>query len=48
MKKPQVDHDHNTNKIRGLLCSRCNMGLGFFDDSIEGLTKAINYLKKYV
>ena len=40
-----VDHDHNTNKIRGLLCSNCNRGLGLFRDSTEILEKAIDYLK---
>lgn len=39
-----VDHDHNTGKIRGLLCSACNIGLGMFHDSLENLKGAIQYL----
>jgi|SRR3990167_1958369 len=41
-----VDHDHLTGKIRGVLCSKCNIGLGSFEDSIEVLEKAIKYLKE--
>lgn len=41
-----VDHDHTTNKVRGLLCSRCNTGLGLFSDNISNLKNAILYLKK--
>ena len=41
-----IDHDHNTKKIRGLLCSKCNTALGHFKDDIEIIEKAILYLKK--
>ena len=41
-----VDHDHKTGKIRGILCSTCNSGLGFFGDSIEIIQKAISYLEQ--
>lgn len=42
-----IDHCHSTNKVRGLLCNKCNSGLGFFKDSIELLQEAINYLKGF-
>lgn len=42
-----VDHDHVTNKVRGLLCASCNLALGNFKDSVELLNNAINYLKQH-
>lgn len=41
-----VDHDHKTNKVRGLLCNNCNQMLGRAKDNIRILTKAIEYLFK--
>lgn len=40
------DHDHITGKFRGWLCSKCNLGLGYFEDNIQGLQRAIDYLKE--
>lgn len=41
-----VDHDHETNKIRGLLCYHCNLALGYLKDSLETLGRLANYLKE--
>jgi hypothetical protein len=40
-----IDHDHKTNKVRGLICGRCNVMLGLAKDSLEILTSTIEYLK---
>ena len=39
-----IDHDHDTNIVRGLLCHQCNAGLGYFKDNVNLLNNAINYL----
>jgi hypothetical protein len=47
VKSLAVDHDHETGEIRGLLCSRCNNGIGHFGDNVELMKKAIEYLEKH-
>lgn len=41
-----VDHCHETGSVRGLLCMRCNTGLGLFLDNSKFLLNAISYLKE--
>ena len=41
-----VDHDHETGKVRGILCVRCNAGIGMLDDSPERLEVALDYLTR--
>jgi len=40
-----IDHCHKTNIIRGLLCARCNVGLGYFNDDLNILKQAVYYLE---
>jgi len=41
-----VDHCHTTKKVRGLLCTLCNKGLGHFYDNISLFERAIQYIKE--
>lgn len=50
-----VDHDHSCcpgsrscgRCVRGLLCSRCNAGLGYLEDNIEVLERALDYIESF-
>jgi len=43
-KRLVVDHDHATDKVRGLLCYACNSGLGLLGDTISAIRAALDYL----
>jgi hypothetical protein len=42
-----VDHDHTDNTFRGLLCSKCNQGIGMFKDNAEVIERAAIYLRAH-
>lgn len=44
-KRLSVDHDHQTKRVRGLLCSKCNSLIGLAGDNPAVLTEAVAYLK---
>ncbi len=41
-----LDHDYATQTFRGWICQTCNIGLGHFGDSVEGLMRGIDYLRR--
>jgi len=43
--KIDTDHDHKTGKVRGLLCRACNIGIGQLGDTVEGVIRAVEYLR---
>ncbi len=43
-----IDHDHETDRIRGILCGNCNSAIGLFKENIKSLLKAVEYLKRNV
>ena len=47
MKNTYIDHDHNTGKLRALLCSNCNTGLGKLRDDPQLMRKAADYVERH-
>ncbi len=41
-----IDHDHSTNAVRGVICTNCNTGLGHFGDDATGTRRALAYLER--
>lgn len=41
-----IDHNHKTNKVRGLLCRKCNTGIGLLKDSVHVIEAAKKYLEE--
>ena len=46
-KRFTVDHNHNTGKVRGLLCHRCNTAIGLVNEDIHTLKSMIQYLESH-
>jgi hypothetical protein len=46
-RQPLIDHDHTTGKVRGVICSACNIGIGHFDDDPGRLVRAAAHLRRF-
>jgi RNase P subunit RPR2 len=46
-KRLSIDHDHRLGRVRGLLCSNCNLGIGYFYDNPTLLRRAAEYVTPY-
>ena len=42
-----LDHDHNTGEFRGYICWKCNSALGFFEEKISNIRRALHFLEQY-
>lgn len=42
-----IDHDHKTGEVRGLLCKKCNLGIGYLGDDVARVDSALQYLARY-
>lgn len=45
-KNLDVDHDHSTGAVRGLLCNKCNTAIARLGDSVSGIQRVLDYLKR--
>ena len=46
-KGPQVDHDHNTGKVRDILCSKCNTALGLVGENVLTIKAMLEYVHRH-
>ena len=46
VKKKCIDHEHGTEKVRGVLCNNCNTALGLVKDNTEVLSRMIDYINR--
>ena len=46
-KNTHIDHDHKTGRVRAILCTNCNIGLGMFKDDPAVLKRAVGYVHTY-
>lgn len=42
-----IDHCHDSDQVRGLLCTRCNKALGLLGDNYNALKRALDYLAEF-
>lgn len=47
MKRPHLDHNHSTGKVRNFICSRCNTALGLVEENTEILKNLTLYIEKH-
>jgi hypothetical protein len=47
LKPLNVDHNHETGKVRGLICLQCNHAIGLFRENLDSIKSAVVYLEKY-
>lgn len=47
MDKPVIDHCHDTDRVRGLICDTCNRGLGMFGDDPDRIRRALSHLEQW-
>lgn len=47
LQKPQIDHNHQTGKVRSLLCVQCNTMIGLAQESVSVLRAAVRYLEAH-
>ncbi len=44
--KPDVDHNHQTKIVRGILCHACNLAIGYLQDDVAVVQKLLDYLEE--